>query len=662
MNRTPISSSELRKLFQKDFPEIYELAKSNDLKGFHSELNRILKSSIQKPSSKFLLLLAEREGSVVHDLPSGTDVTLSTLSYLFRFLNGAYHSEGFLDGALDIYATLHAVDKETRHPSRRTVLCWMARWPKGTDSTVLRHRAANKERIISYLIERISSGHKKSVRFRFEDGLTFEQKHSLVSQWWDDYTFHIAMAARTPKEIDALLGGSLSPEEKALYMKALKKNMPFFLTPYYASLLCTDGASYDDHAIRDYVMYSKELVETFGNIRAWEKEDAVEDGMPNAAGWLIPCGDNIHRRYPDVAILIPDTFGKSCGGLCASCQRMYGFQNRKLHFEHEHLAPKESWPHKLKGLMRYFETDTQIRDILVTGGDALMSRDHSLELILHEICQMAERKRKSNQSRPDGKKYAEIQRIRLGSRLPVYLPMRVNDNLVSVLRHAKAEGEKAGICQFIVQTHFQTPLEITPESVEAVKKLLSVGWRVTNQLVFNVAASRRGHTAKLRSELMKLGVECYYTFSVKGFDENRSVFTPNSRSVQEAAEEKCWFGSTDRNVLNLPGIGKSMTFDYVGLSENGCRILCFDHDRTRVHSPVIEDYEKVYITENRPIADYFRQLKAMGENPAEYKDVWGYIHNETERRASSFEYPDYDYQATAELSNFTAVKNSCRKC
>ena len=145
MNRTPISSSELRKLFQKDFPEIYELAKSNDFKGFHSELNRILKSSIQKPSSKFLLLLAEREGSVVHDLPSGTDVTLSTLSYLFHFFNGAYHSEGFLDGALDIYATLHAVDKETRHPSRRIVLCWMARWPKGTDSTVLRHRAANKE-------------------------------------------------------------------------------------------------------------------------------------------------------------------------------------------------------------------------------------------------------------------------------------------------------------------------------------------------------------------------------------------------------------------------------------------------------------------------------------------------------------------------------------
>ena len=646
MNRTPISSSELRKLFQKDFPEIYELASSNDFKEI----------SLQKTSSQFLLSLAEKEGTVVHDLPSGTDVTLSTLSYLYRFLNADKDSEQFFDGALDIYFTLHALDRARKMPSRSTVHHWMSRWPKGTDSTVLNHREDNKQRIITHLVERISAGHRPSAKYFFGDGLTYEQKRDLVSGWWNEVAFHIVMAARTPKEIDALLGGSLSLEERNVYKKAAKKGMPFFLTPYYASLLCTDGKSYDDRAIRSYVMYSKELVETFGSIKAWEKEDVVEDRTPNAAGWLVPGGDNIHRRYPDVAILIPDTMGRSCGGLCASCQRMYGFQSRKLHFEHEHLAPKESWPHKLKSLMHYFETDTQIRDILVTGGDALMSRNHSLELILHEICQMARRKREANKARPDGEKYAEIQRIRLGSRLPVYLPMRVNDELVCILKRAKVEGERAGISQFIVQTHFQTPLEITPESAEAVKKILSAGWRVTNQLVFNVAASRRGHTAKLRSELAKLGVECYYTFSVKGFGENRPVFTPNSRSVQEAAEEKCWFGSTDRNVLNLPGIGKSMTFDYVGLSENGCRILCFDHDRTRAHSPVIEKFDKVYITENRSIADYLRQLRDMGERLEEYKDIWGYIHSETERRAPAFEYPDKGYQTTTILSNFASDK------
>ena len=50
-------------------------------------------------------------------------------------------------------------------------------------------------------------------------------------------------------------------------------------------------------------------------IRAWEREDIVEPGKPNAAGWLRPDGHNIHRRYPEVAILIPDTMGRACGCL-----------------------------------------------------------------------------------------------------------------------------------------------------------------------------------------------------------------------------------------------------------------------------------------------------------------------------------------------------------
>ena len=78
-------------------------------------------------------------------------------------------------------------------------------------------------------------------------------------------------------------------------------------------------------------------METYGNIRAWEKEDIVEVGKPNAAGWLLPDGHNIHRRYPEVAILIPDTMGRACGGLCASCQRMYDFQSERLNFEFESL-------------------------------------------------------------------------------------------------------------------------------------------------------------------------------------------------------------------------------------------------------------------------------------------------------------------------------------
>ena len=157
-----------------------------------------------------------------------------------------------------------------------------------------------------------------------------------------------------------------------LLQRAKKIGMPFFVTPYYLSLLNINEEGYNDISIRSYILYSPELVETYGHIKAWEKEDIVKDGRPNAAGWLLPEGHNIHRRYPEVAILIPDTMGRACGGLCASCQRMYDFQSERLNFEFENLRPKESWEKKLKRLMDYFETDTQLRDILITGGDALM--------------------------------------------------------------------------------------------------------------------------------------------------------------------------------------------------------------------------------------------------------------------------------------------------
>lgn len=266
------------------------------------------------------------------------------------------------------------------------------------------------------------------------------------------------------------------------------------------------GYGYNDEAIRSYILYSPRLVETYGNIRAWEKEDIVEAGKPNAAGWILPDGHNIHRRYPEVAILIPDTMGRACGGLCASCQRMYDFQSERLNFEFETLRPKESWDRKLRRLMTYFEEDTQLRDILITGGDALMSQNKTLRHILEAVYRMAVRKQRANLERPEGEKYAELQRVRLGSRLLAYLPMRINDELVEILREFKEKASAIGVKQFIIQTHFQTPLEVTPEAKEAIRKILSAGWIITNQLVYTVAASRRGHTTRLRQVLNSLGL------------------------------------------------------------------------------------------------------------------------------------------------------------
>ena len=463
--------------------------------------------------------------------------------------------------------------------------------------------------------------------------------------------------------------------------------MPFFATPYYLSLLDVTR-TYDDETIRSYVIYSPQLVDTYGNIRAWEKEDLIEEGKPNAAGWLLPDGHNIHRRYPEVAILIPDTMGRACGGLCASCQRMYDFQSKRLNFEFESLRPKEAWNHKLHRLMTYFEEDTQLRDILITGGDALMSQNKTLRNILSAVYHMAYRKRKANEDRADGEKYAELQRVRLGTRLLAYLPMRIDDELIDILSEFRQKAAAIGVKQFIIQTHFQSPLEVTPCAKEGIKKILSSGWLITNQLVYTVAASRRGHTAKLRKTLNDLGILCYYTFSVKGFMENYAVFTPNSRSIQEQMEEKMFghltskqadelvqkldeggdiattirrfmkkyrlpFMATDRSVLNLPAIGKSMSFKMIGITDKGRRILCFTHDHTRRHSPIIDHMGEIFIVENKSLSAYLRQLYKMGENLDGYQSIWNYTQSDTEPRFELYNYPDFGFDITSSMSNLS---------
>ena len=170
------------------------------------------------------------------------------------------------------------------------------------------------------MIQKIEN-RKTASRYHFESDLNYNEKYELVKEWWNDFRFHLSTAVKSPKELNRFLGNSLSDETMYLLQRAKKIGMPFFVTPYYLSLLNINEEGYNDISIRSYILYSPELVETYGHIKAWEKEDIVKDGRPNAAGWLLPEGHNIHRRYPEVAILIPDTMGRACGGLCASCRR-----------------------------------------------------------------------------------------------------------------------------------------------------------------------------------------------------------------------------------------------------------------------------------------------------------------------------------------------------
>ena len=703
-----LTFSQLKQIYTQEMPGLVEMAAvSPTVEDFKAGLLRHLDScgvvnEVAEEAREQIRLLLQYDGQDVHELSTGQDISVQTIRLLYQFLTEKLEN---IEMPTDLFVELFQLFKRLQGesvplPSPQRIKSRNDRWDTGLDEEVREMRDENKERMLHLLIQKIENRKSKpSVRFHFEEGMSYEEKYQLVSKWWGDFRFHLSMAVKSPAELNRFLGNSLSSETMYLLNRARKKGMPFFATPYYLSLLNVTGYGYNDEAIRSYILYSPRLVETYGNIRAWEKEDIVEAGKPNAAGWLLPDGHNIHRRYPEVAILIPDTMGRACGGLCASCQRMYDFQSERLNFEFETLRPKESWDSKLRRLMTYFEQDTQLRDILITGGDALMSQNKTLKNILEAVYRMAVRKQRANLERPEGEKYAELQRVRLGSRLLAYLPMRINDELVDILREFKEKASAVGVKQFIIQTHFQTPLEVTPEAKEAIRKILSAGWVITNQLVYTVAASRRGHTTRLRQVLNSLGVVCYYTFSVKGFNENYAVFAPNSRSMQEQQEEKIYgqmtpeqaeelykiletkvsagineekpkedadtakqirrfmrkhhlpFLATDRSVLNLPAIGKSMTFQLVGLTEEGKRILRFEHDGTRHHSPIIDQMGQIYIVENKSLAAYLRQLSKMGEDPEDYASIWSYTKGETEPRFSLYEYPDFPFRITDKMSN-----------
>lgn len=607
----------------------------------------------------------------------GEDVVSRPIALMRKILRGEhgdYHPD-FLEDMVHLFSQLSEVD-EFNIPTRGQVQAWMERHESGLDPEVIAWRAHNKDRIIGLLSEKLKSKKNRGSHYQLKEGMGESDIRKQILTWWREDRFHLHFAVRSADELNRYLDYSMSEDERRVMAEAEQKGIPIFATPYFLSLIDTRKREEQqrpgsDLALRSYLFYSQNLVDEFGSIVAWEKEDIAEPGKPNVAGWVLP-SHNVHRRYPEVAIFIPDTMGRACGGLCSYCQRMYDFQGGRFNFELEKLRPRQSWQEKLELNMEYFRNDPYLSDILITGGDAFMSSVQSLKQILDGVLTMAQNKVKDNESRPDGEKYATMRRVRLGTKIPVYLPQRVTKELAGVLKEFREKAALVGLKQCVVQTHISSAMEITPDTKKAISRLLEAGWAVTNQEVFTVAASRRGHSAKLRKTLNEIGVLPYYTFSVKGFKENRELFATNSRSTQEQIEESSIglvaqryhaalrpfmsdaphmvesidsirksdeipFLATDRNTLNLPGVGKSNTYRTIGITDDGRRILQFEFDHTRPHSQVIEEMGAVIIIESKSIAHYLRQMEAMGEDISEYETIWGYSAGSLAPRSTVFE-------------------------
>ena len=120
-------------------------------------------------------------------------------------------------------------------------------------------------------------GEMGSSRYSFPPGLSRDEKLRTLLEWWQEPSFHLSFAVRSPDHLNRMLGDSLDPDTMKVLYQARDAGIPFFVNPYYLSLLHVRVPYFAigaDLAIRDYVLYSEHLVQssdtsTPGRRRTW---------------------------------------------------------------------------------------------------------------------------------------------------------------------------------------------------------------------------------------------------------------------------------------------------------------------------------------------------------------------------------------------------------
>jgi len=402
---------------------------------------------------------------------------------------------------------------------------------------------------------------------------------------WNDWRWQIEHILRDAEEITQLL--NLSDDEYKAIAIARENKLPFGITPYYLSLMDDDKNSGRDRAIRAQVIPPRNYVEKMAEA---ERFGYCLDFMKESDTSPI---NLITRRYPAICIFKPFN---TCPQICVYCQRNWEIDDA---MESEALAPGD----QIEAAIEWIRKHPSIHEVLLTGGDPFAMDDEDLDRILGMLA-----------------KIPSIERIRIGTRTLVTLPMRITPELVDILSKYRQPGKR----QVAVVTHIQHSYEITPETVVAVNRIRNSGIPVYNQLVYTFFVSRRFEAAELRRLLALIGIDPYYTFNTKGKEETMEYRVPIARLLQEQKEESRMLpglSRTDEAVYNVPGQGKNY------LKARGHRdLISILADGTRLYEfhPWEKNISKTHLSKDVPILDYLLRLDEIGEDMHDYETIWYY--------------------------------------
>ena len=299
----------------------------------------------------------------------------------------------------------------------------------------------------------------------------------VTDEQWNDWKWQVKNRIETYEELSKYF--TFEPEEAEGIKKALAK-FRMAITPYYLSLI--DPNDPFDPIRRQAIPQGAEC-----NIAPADLNDPLHEDEDSPAPGLT-------HRYPDrVLFLITDM----CSMYCRHCTR------RRFAGQKDDESPSE----RIEKCLAYIEKTPQVRDVLLSGGDALMVSDKKLEYIIQRL-----------------RAIPHVEIVRIGSRTPVVCPQRITPELCEMLKKYHP---------IWLNTHFNHPNEFTPEAEQALARLANAGIPLGNQTVLLRGVNDCVHVMKkLMHELVRNRVRPYYIYQCDlsmGLEHFR---TPVSKGIE----------------------------------------------------------------------------------------------------------------------------------
>lgn len=299
----------------------------------------------------------------------------------------------------------------------------------------------------------------------------------VTDENWEDWRWQLSNRITSLENLERFL--VLSESEKAA-LTCKSKLFPFSITPYYASLLHRDDPS---HAIRRAVV--PVIDETvFSGV---ESEDPLSEDECSPVPGIV-------HRYPDRVLFLVTDF---CSVYCRYCtrSRMVGHS--------DNFNSIRQWEQAIS----YIKSHTEIRDVLLSGGDPLTLPNEMLDWLLTEL-----------------RNIPHVEMIRIGTKVPVVLPQRITPNLINILKKYHP---------LWMSIHFTHPDELTPETQKACTALADAGIPLGSQTVLLKGINDNPEVMKkLVHGLIKTRVRPYYLYQCDPIPGSSHFRTPVEKGLQ----------------------------------------------------------------------------------------------------------------------------------